>query len=80
MIGVTQGRFCVQHSSVDNDPPYMVAAGSKTRSDAAIAFMMQGEWTEIPAHLTVTKEDAISIAIHFMETGERWMNLTWEAM
>jgi len=81
MIGVASERFCVQHSSVDGDPPYLVAVGFPAiEAEKVVDFMMQGSLTEVPAHLTVTKEDATKIAIHFMETGERLMNVTWEAI
>ncbi len=76
-IGVAVG--CVQHSAADGSPPYRMAM---TRQSAAqtghVAFLFEGTPTPVPARYCMSREEALAVAGHFVDTGECFPGVDWD--
>lgn len=77
LLGISE-RCCVQHSSVDDQPPYLMAIVPGQRDGGDAGFMFGGSFTEILGNQTIPFETMQEVALHFFRTGERSDVVGWE--
>ena len=79
LVGIRDGLACIQHSQVDNSPPYLVAVETNQQvSDEYVDFLMANTDTPVLARYCLKFETAKQIIVHFFETGERSSAIPWE--
>ena len=80
LIGIGNNVGCVQHSSSEGDPPYLMAVeeGIEFSTRDTVDFLIGNELTEIPRRYCKSMESVKQIALHFLETGLRFPNVPWE--
>jgi hypothetical protein len=72
-------QACVQFSTTDNLPPYLVAISpSATSSEVDMEFLMGGTPTPISRRNCLPLGLVEEIAATFVETGKRMLDVDWE--
>jgi len=79
-VGIGEKVGCVQYSSHDGMPPYLMAVenGFEFSTIDTIDFLIGGELTPVPRRYCKSMELVKEIALYFLETGLRCPNVTWE--
>ncbi len=79
-VGLGGDVGCVQHAPSDGTPPYLMAVGSTEVEPNVgdVEFVVGGTATPIDRRYCVPFETAKQIAAHFVETGNRWLGVSWE--
>src|SRR5215467_16118949 len=81
LVGVGHDVGCIQHSSCDGCPPYLMAiSGSDPvfNPDDYMEFLTGNTPTEIPRYYCLPMELLKQTANYFVETGERSADVRWE--
>ena len=79
-IGIGGPVSCIQHSSTNGEPPYMVAVMKdvQQRSEPKdCVFLCGGQATEIRGNQCVPFSVLQSVASRFLETGTRSDDVNW---
>jgi hypothetical protein len=79
-VGIGGPASCIQHSSKDGEPPYMVAVlkDAWQRPGAGDrVFLCGGQPTEIRGSHCVPYSVLRSVASYFLQTGDRSMEVDW---
>ena len=76
-LGATEG--CVQASSVEDDPPYLMAVTPNLRdSEGEVDFLCGGTLTPVSKRYCLSYDAFVEILEEFVETGERKHDVFWE--
>ncbi len=81
MVGVADRFGCVQHSSNDGQPPFLMAvsnAGASGRHD--MEFLVGDTPTPIDGRYRITSDELREIVGEFVATGERCTRVSWEEL
>jgi len=79
LLGVSRDLGCVQHSSCDDNPPYLMATNNSVLdTDDCVKFLIDNEPTPVPRHYCLPMELVKKIATHFLEIGQRRTDVRWE--
>jgi len=79
-VGIGGPVSCIQHSSSDGEPPYMVAVmedGVSRPEETDHVFLCGGQATEIRGRHCVPFSVLQSVACYFLETGDRSQDVDW---
>ena len=69
-LGATEG--CVQFSSADGAPPYLMAVREDLEQEGSVQdFLIGNTATPVAHRFCLPMEKVAEIAIHFLESGER---------
>jgi Immunity protein Imm1 len=79
LVGIRGQLGCVQYSSTDNSPPYLVAVETDRQvPDEEVDFLMANTDTPVSARYCVQFAKVRDIILHFFETGQRSPAVPWE--
>ena len=78
ILGLGLADGCVQFSSNDGSPPYVVAVGVNPEEEGEQDFLVCDTKTAIPRRYCLPMSRVADIAVVFLETGERALDVTWE--
>ena len=79
LLGLGSNEGCVQFSSVEGDPPYLMAVAPRVdESKPERSFLIGNTPTPIPARFALPSEVLLSIAGEFIDSGGRSEMVTWE--
>ena len=79
LIGIGGLLGCVQHSTSDGNPPYLMAVADEGLSaKSEIEFLIGNTPTPIPIRYCTSFEKTKQIAIYFFKTGKRDPSISWE--
>jgi hypothetical protein len=79
LVGIGKPSSCVQYSSVDGSPPYLMAVGPVPESSTGhFEFLMTNTLTPVPSRYCVPSETMKEIVAYFLRTGERCPAVSWE--
>ena len=82
-IGIGGPVSCIQHSSSDGQPPYMIAMSKDEGQRPELAdhvFLCGGQATEIRGSQCVPFSVLQSVAAYFLQTGDRSAEVDWVPM
>lgn len=78
-FGVGGDIGCVQYSSIDGKPPYLVAVSQHPQiKDGYAEFLTANTPTPVPARNILSFDELKQIVLHFLETGQRSDAFSWE--
>jgi len=80
-IGIGGPLGCVQYSSNNGYPPYLVALSEsqdRRNADGDVEFLAGGTATPVPLRRCLTFEVLGQIVMYFFATGERSPEVGWE--
>lgn len=78
-LGIGPGEGCVQYSSADGEPPYLMARSAKELpAGEEMEFLAGGTLTPISGRFRIPMELIEETAARFLATGERSENVEWE--
>jgi hypothetical protein len=76
-VGITEG--CVQFSSAEDDPPYLMAVNPDLRgSEGEVEFLCGGAPTPVSKRYCLPYGAFMEIVAEFVRTGERKSDALWE--
>jgi hypothetical protein len=79
LIGVGGMIGCVQYSSSDGSPPYLMAVANDVLNAASeTEFLIGSTVTPISMHYCIPFETVKHIATYFLETGKCDPSVSWE--
>jgi hypothetical protein len=79
LIGLGGAVGCVQFSSANGRPPYLMAlAAHPNIGREAAEFLCGGTATPVSIRYILPFEDIERIAIEFLQTGQRSSRISWE--
>jgi len=81
LVGIGQSTGCVQFSSKNGDPPYLMAVGNDGADECSEDyqhFLSGGTATPVSRRFCLPFDTLRRIAVYFMETGERYPTVSWE--
>jgi hypothetical protein len=79
MVGIGDDIGCVQHSSCDGLPPYLMGTKDAPRdTNNCVDFLIGDTPTPIPRRYCLPMELVKRIASDFVDTGERSADVHWE--
>jgi hypothetical protein len=79
LVGVGDTYGCVQFSSADGRPPYLVAlADDNALDDEYVEFLAGDTPTPIAKRYCLAPEAMRAIAVHFLISGQRLPEANWE--
>ncbi|HEY4675717.1 MAG TPA: Imm1 family immunity protein [Candidatus Angelobacter sp.] len=79
LVGVGGTIGCVQHSSIDGEPPYLMAVGGAAQTDETeIEFLIGNTVTPVSTHYCMPFQTIKQVAAYFVETGGRDPSVSWE--
>lgn len=78
LLGLGALDGCVQFSSTDGAPPYLMAVGQNEKGRDHLVFSTGGTPTPVLRRYGLPMQAVTDIAVFFMETGERLSNIIWE--
>ena len=79
-VGIGGPVACIQHSSSNGEPPYLVAVmkdAASGRQEEDHVFLCGGQATEIRGRHCVPFSVLQSVACYFLETGDRSQDVDW---
>jgi hypothetical protein len=72
LLGVSRDLGCIQHSSCDDNSPYLMATNKPVLDTSdCVKFLIDNEPTHVPRYYRLPMELVKEIATHFLETGQR---------
>ena len=78
-VGFAGDRGCVQYSSSDGSPPYLLAVvEDPTDGGQFVEFLAGDTPTAISRRFCLPIEQVQEIAVHFLASGERTGAVLWE--
>ena len=78
LLGLGSAYGCVQFSSTDGEPPYLMAVAEKPEQEGEQAFLMGNTPTPVPQRYCIPMRKVVEIATVFLISGERASNVEWE--
>jgi hypothetical protein len=79
LVGVGRDTGCVQYSSIDGKPPYLMAVASTGQAnEAEIDFLIEDTITPISTHFCIPFQMVKQITSYFAETGKPDPSVSWE--
>jgi len=83
IIGIGGPWGCVQFSSIDGNPPYLIAMRKDEKGTDAldvdeVEFLAGGTPTPISMHQIFPYEKVKDMVVYFFETGHRSPSVEWE--
>jgi hypothetical protein len=79
LVGIRGQLGCIQYSSIDNSPPYLVAVETDRQvTDEVVDFLMANADTPVIARYCVQFAKVRDIILNFFETGQRSPVVPWE--
>jgi hypothetical protein len=79
LVGIGHDVGCIQHSSCDGNPPYLMATSNSVfNPNDCVEFLIGNTPTPVPRCYCLPMELVKQITNHFVETGERRANVHWE--
>jgi Immunity protein Imm1 len=79
LLGIGGPRGCVQHSSLDGRPPYLMAVSQDPQPlEQYIDFFIGGTASPVPSRYCPPFDTVKDIAAYFQMTGERSPAVSWE--
>ncbi|MEO1245769.1 MAG: Imm1 family immunity protein [Pseudomonadota bacterium] len=79
LLGLGSREGCVQFSSIDGSPPYlMVVSPDESNSEGDLEFMIGGTVSPVPRRLCVPYETVEKTAAEFVQTGQRGLDIQWK--
>lgn len=79
LLGIGGPRGCVQHSSVDGSPPYLMVVTEESEClKEDFEFLISGELTPVSSRYCAPFKTVSEIAVYFQRTGERNSTALWE--
>jgi hypothetical protein len=79
LVGIRGGLGCVQYSSPDHNPPYLVAVETDQQlPDDYVDFLMANTDTPVLARYCLPFEKVKDIVVYFLDTGNRSPAVPWE--
>lgn len=80
-FGIGGDIGCVQFSSTDGDPPYLMAmSANPPMKSGYVEFLISNTPTPFAARYIIRFDELKEIALHFMETGERSNRVLWQKL
>lgn len=76
-VGIDGDIAFAQYSSINGDPPYMVAHASNIVSQKSHDFIVTGSPTEIDGECCLPFSEFEKVVCDFMETGQRSPSVEW---
>jgi hypothetical protein len=77
LLGLGSADGCVQFSSSDGDPPYLMAL-ENPEEEGWQDFLCGGTPTPVPRRYCLPMQKVIAVAVAFLETGEPYPAIEWE--
>ncbi len=79
LLGIGQHFTCAQYSPSDGSTPYLMAVGtSKPDNNQYVEFLTADVPSPVPMRFCVAPGTVKEIAVHFIETGNRYPGVSWE--
>jgi hypothetical protein len=85
-VGISEKFGCAQYSSLNGDPPYLMAMSPEPPLKRGfVEFLLGGTPTPSPARYVIRFDELKEILNHFLETGKpsdafSWQDFTPEAV
>jgi Immunity protein Imm1 len=80
-FGIGGDIGCVQFSSMDGDPPYLMAVSTNPPMKCGyVEFLISNTPTPFAARYIISFDELKEIALHFMKTGERSNRVLWQEL
>jgi len=80
LLGLGSADGCVQFSSADGQPPYLMVLRDKPVPEGEQEFVIGNTPTPIPKRFCLPMREVARIAAAFVRTGERPSTVEWEAV
>jgi hypothetical protein len=78
-MGISEKFCCVQYSSLNGDPPYLMAMSPQPPLKRGfVEFLLGGTPTPSPARYIIRFDELTEILSHFLKTGEPSDAFSWE--
>jgi hypothetical protein len=77
-LGLGSGKGCVQFSSSDGLPPYLVAVGDHPEAEGDQDFLCGSTPSPVAQRHCLPMQRVIEIAAVFLDSGERDQTIEWE--
>ena len=78
LLGLGSADGCVQFSSSDGSPPYLMAVGSNPDEEGEQEFLIGGAASPVPRRYCLPMLKVEEIAAAFLDSGKRAPHVTWE--
>jgi hypothetical protein len=81
MAGIGGEVGCIQYSRSDGLPPYLMAVSSHpTMKHGCVEFLTANTPTPIAARYIINFDEVKTIALYFLESGERSNVVSWQVL
>jgi len=80
LLGLGSSDGCVQFSSNDGGPPYLMAVRPNGKHEGEQDFLISGTPSPVPRRYCLPMAKVAEIAATFLENGERYPDVEWEAI
>ena len=78
LIGFGEQSGCVQYSSIEGEPPYLMALSNNVEQEGFVDFLMGNTPTPISKRYCIEVEKVLEVASHFFKTGAPYPLIGWE--
>jgi hypothetical protein len=78
LLGLGCSDGCVQFSSTDGAPPYLMAVRNNAYQEGEQDFLISSTPTPVPRRYCLPMQRVAEIAVAFLENGERSSDVEWE--
>jgi hypothetical protein len=78
LLGLGSSDGCVQFSSTDGEPPYLMALRPNAEAEGEQEFLIGGTPSPVPRRYCLSMPKVADIAATFLENGERYPGVEWE--
>jgi hypothetical protein len=78
LLGLGSADGCVQFSSHDHEPPYLMALGSNPTEPGELDFLIDDTATPVPRHYCIPMDKVAEIAAVFLDSGQWASDVAWE--
>jgi immunity protein Imm1 of predicted polymorphic toxin system len=80
LLGLGSSDGCVQFSSNDGAPPYLMAVRPNGEQEGEQDFLISSTPSPVPRRYCLPMQKVAEIAATFLESGERYPDIEWEAL
>jgi hypothetical protein len=84
LLGIGPAEGCVQFSTVDGAPPYLMAMRNDPEQEGVeqncLDFLIGDTPTPVPRRYCLPMHKVVEIAANFLMQGERSTDVTWESI
>ena len=78
LLGLGSSDGCVQFSSTDGGPPYLMALRPNDEGEGEQEFLIGGTLSPVPRRYCLPMRTVEDIAATFLANGERYPGVEWE--